>query len=241
MKVQLWKLNFHSCNNFRILLNWHSELFHFYYNMVKKLKRIKVLAKLKSLGLEVFTPREFRDVFDVSQKSASVFISRNLNDEGIFIKIRNGFYLVKDSFPSHFFIANKIYSPSYISLNAALSYYGIIPEAVYAVVSITTKISREFISPKGVFIYQRIKKSAFTGYGLQSIDKERVLIATPEKALADYLYFVDLKRISLNDRLELKNINKSELLLFVKLFKRPSMLKLVDHIYVEYKKPRKIY
>lgn len=208
--------------------------------MVKKLKRIEVEEKLKSLGLEVFTPREFRRIFGVSQNTASKFITSNINS-GLFVKLRNNFYTLGDSCPSQYLIANKMYQPSYISLKSALSNYHIIPEVVYATTSVTTKISREFATPKGDFIYQRIKKRAFTGYGLRLVDKDNILIATPEKALADYLYFVDLKRVSLNDRLELKHIKKFELIAFVKLFERPSMLKLVNDIYVEYKKPRKIY
>ena len=208
--------------------------------MIKKLKRIEVEEKLKTIGLNVFTPSEFRRIFWVSQNTASRFITSNI-DSGLFVKLRNNFYALKDSHPSLYLIANKMYQPSYISLKKALSHYGIIPEAVYAVTSITTKISRVFTTPKCDFIYQRIKKDAFTGYGLRLVDKDKVLMAAPEKALADYLYFVDLKLVSLNDRLELKRIKKPELVAFVKLFKRPGMLKLVNDIYAEYKKPREIY
>ena len=208
--------------------------------MIKKLKRIEVEEKLKSMGLELFTPKEFKGVFGVSQNTASVFITCNVKS-GLFVKLRNGFYMVKDSRPSYFFIANKIYQPSYISLEKALSYYRIIPETVYTTTSITTKIPREFNTPLGIFSYQRIKKEAYTGYSLIDIDNEKALIADPEKALADYLYFVDLKKVSLNDRLDLKNIKKEKLVSFVKLFKRKSMLKLVDQVYAEFKKPRKIY
>jgi len=208
--------------------------------MIKKLKRIEVEEKLKSMGLELFTPKEFKGVFGVSQNTASVFITCNVKS-GLFVKLRNGFYMVKDSRPSYFFIANKIYQPSYISLEKALSYYRMIPETVYATTSITTKIPREFNTPLGIFSYQRIKKEAYTGYSLIDIDNEKALIADPEKALADYLYFVDLKKVSLNDRLDLKNIKKEKLVSFVKLFKRKSMLKLIDQIYAEFKKPRKIY
>lgn len=209
--------------------------------MVKKLKRIVVEEALKSMRLLVFTPQEFRDIFSVAPGTASVFISHNLGAGGIFVKLRNGLYAVKDAYVSSLLLGNKLYEPSYISLATALSHYGIIPEVVYATTSITSKLPHEFFTPKGVFSYQRIKKIAFTGYGLERIDGENVLIAEPEKALADYLYFVDLKQISLNDRLNLRNIKKTLLLTYVKLFERPSMLKLVDHIYVEYKKPRKIY
>ncbi|MDP3974802.1 MAG: hypothetical protein Q8P88_00750 [Candidatus Jorgensenbacteria bacterium] len=208
--------------------------------MVQKLKRIKVEEKLKALGVPVFTPREFRDIFGISANTASVFIKRNLKS-GLFIKLRNNYYVLKDSNPSLCLIANKLYQPSYISLQTALSHYGIIPEVVYATTSVTAKMSREFATPKGDFIYRRIKKTAFTGYGLRYIDRDNVFIAEPEKALADYLYFVDLKKVSLNDRLALANVNKKKLIQSAKLFKRSSLLKLVDRVYVEHKKPRKIY
>lgn len=208
--------------------------------MVPKLNRLKVAETLKSAGLTLFTPPEFGGVFKVSLNTAAAFIKRNVKS-GFFIKLRNKFYALKDAAPSPLFVANKLYEPSYISLATALSHYGIIPEVVYATTSITTMASREFTTPQGMFIYQRLKKTAFTGYGLRLIDQDRVLIAEPAKALADYLYFVDLGRISLNDRLELKNINRADLVDFVKLFKRPGLLKRVDQIYAEYKKPRKIY
>ncbi len=208
--------------------------------MIKKLKRLEIEEKLKSLGLEVFTPKEFRGVFNVPQEIASVFISHNA-DSGLFVKLRNGFYMLKDSHPSHDLVANKLYQPSYISLERALSHYHIIPETVYGITSITTKPTREFDTPMGIFSYQRIKREAYTGYSLEQIGRDKVLFAEAEKSLADYLYFVDLKRVSLNDRLELKNINRAKLVNYTKLFKRRGMIKLVDDIYVEYRKPRKIY
>lgn len=208
--------------------------------MVQKLNRIKVEERLKLLGISVFTPREFRDVFSISANTASTFIKRNLKS-GLFVKLRNRFYMLKDSNPSLYFIANKLYQPSYISLEKALSYYGIIPEVVYTITSITTKPTREFITPKGVFSYQKIKKNVFTGYAPMQIEGSLVLFAEPEKALADYLYFVNLKKISLNDRLELRGISKRKLIQHAGLFSRSSLLKLIKQIYVEQRKPRKIY
>src|SRR5580658_2758036 len=99
--------------------------------MIKKLKRVEVEGKLKSLGLLVFTPQEFKDVFGVTGGAASVFISHNTGNGqgGLFVKLRNGLYVVKDTSVSPLSLANKIYEPSYISLATALSHYGIIPEA----------------------------------------------------------------------------------------------------------------
>ncbi|MDO8582113.1 MAG: hypothetical protein Q7S16_04555 [bacterium] len=208
--------------------------------MVQKLNRIKVEEKLKSMGISVFGPREFRDIFIISTNTASTFITRNLQS-GLFVKLRNGFYTLQDSNPSLYLIANKMYQPSYISLEKALSHYGIIPETVYTITSVTTKSTREFTSSKGVFSYQHIKQCVFTGYSPMRFDGTVVLFASPEKALADYLYFVDLKRVSLNDRLSLRVINKKKLIETVKIFNRSGMIKLINHIYAEQRKPRTIY
>ena len=208
--------------------------------MAQKLNRIKVEERLKDVGVDVFTPREFRDVFDISDNTASAFIKRNLNS-GLFIKLRNNYYTLKDSSPSLYLIANKLYQPSYVSLEKALAYYGMIPEVVYTITSITTKPTREFTTPKGVFSYQRIKQIAYTGYSPKQMEGGVVLFAEPAKALADYLYFVDLKKISLNDRLALEPVNKKKLIQVAKLFRRPSLLRLIERVYAEQRKPRTIY
>lgn len=208
--------------------------------MLKKLKRIEVEDKLKSSRLPVFTPQEFKDVFNVSISTAQSFIKRNLKS-GLFIKLRNNYYQLKDSHPPLYFIANKLYQPSYISLEKALSHYNIIPEVVYGITSVTAKPTREFETPRATFSYQTIKPQAYRGYSAKNIEGYIVLFAEPEKALADYLYFVDLKKVSLNDRLKLKSIKRAKLESYVQLFKRPGMLKLIDDIYAEYRKPRRIY
>jgi predicted transcriptional regulator of viral defense system len=208
--------------------------------MVKKLNRIKIEEMLKAEGFELFSRQEFQGLFGVSANTASVYISKNVRS-GLFVKLRNGFYLVKDSVPDRPFIAGKLYQPSYVSLETALSHYGIIPEVVYATTSITTKATREFATPVGTFIYQQIKVPAFTGYQLRVVDRHKTFIADPEKALADYLYFVDLKKVSLNDRMRLKGLNKVKLITYAKLFQRPSLLQLIRHVYVESRKPTRIY
>jgi len=208
--------------------------------MIKRLHGATVEEKLKTLGLAIFTPMEFQGIFGVSKKTASIYISNNVKS-GLFIKLRNNFYTLKDSRPDFPLIANKLYQPSYISLATALSYHKIIPEVVYGISSITTKATREFKTPLGNFTYQHIKIKAFTGYRLGEVDRYKALIAEPEKALADYLYFVDLKKISLNDRLKLKSINKNKLIEYAKLFERPGILELVNRIYADSRQPRTIH
>lgn len=209
--------------------------------MVDKLNRIKVEERLKDIGLSLFTPREFRDIFDVPEKTARMFIARNVKS-GLFVKLRNNFYLLKDNNQaSTYFIANKLYQPSYVSLETALAHYGIIPEVVYTITSVTSKPTREFVTPIWTFSYQRIKQEVFTGYRAMEFQGATVLFAEPEKALVDYLYFVDLKHVSLNDRLELRGITKKKVLEHAKPFKRSSLISLIEHVYVEQRKPRIIY
>lgn len=85
-------------------------------------------------------------------------------------------------------IANHIYTPSYISKSSALRYYGLIPEEVYVMQSMTLKHSRDFNTPIGRFEYDYITKEAFS-IGLSSVKKNgyAFVIATPEKALCDLI------------------------------------------------------
>ncbi|MBI4712431.1 MAG: hypothetical protein HY762_03890 [Planctomycetes bacterium] len=87
------------------------------------------------------------------------------------------------------FAANKIYTPSYVSLETALSYYSIIPEVSMAVTSITTKPTRRFKNHHGLFTYRTVNPAAFAGYTIVKYRDYEILMAEPEKALVDYLYF----------------------------------------------------
>ena len=86
-------------------------------------------------------------------------------------------------------IANKLYGPSYVSLETALSKFSIIPEVSMAVTSVTTKPTRRFKNKHGLFLYRTIRRQAFCGYYVERQGSFDILIAEPEKALVDYLYF----------------------------------------------------
>ncbi len=111
--------------------------------------------------------------------------------KGIIIRIKKGLYIFGDAFRrkpySKELLANLIYGPSYISLEYALQYYGMIPEQVEALTSVTSGRSRKFFTPVGLFTYRQIPVYALST-GMDRIelkDDRSFLIATPEKALAD--------------------------------------------------------
>ena len=112
---------------------------------------------------------------------------------GHIIQLKRGVYLLNKNdqklHPSRFFLANQLLWPSYVSLESALGYYGLIPEAVADVTSVTTQKTSRFNNPIGRFVYQHVKPEAFRGY--RSYEDEAgldCLIAEPEKAVADFLY-----------------------------------------------------
>ncbi len=87
------------------------------------------------------------------------------------------------------YVANRVFEPSYISLHSALNYYGFIPEAVLQVSSITTKRTRDLGTSSVRFIYRNMKNSCYFGYTLLPLRGEHyVRLAEPEKALLDLLY-----------------------------------------------------
>lgn len=191
---------------------------------------IAVEKELKKRNIKIFTPLEFQRIFNVSYNNSKSFINRNVK-RGLLTKLKNGLYTLSNTNISKFFIANKLYAPSYISFETALSYYNIIPETIYAIFSATTKALREFEAQESFFLFHRIKKTAFFGYIPKKIDNIVILIAEPEKALLDYLYFVILKKKTFNDRLNMKNISKIKLLKYAKCFKKDKLTQLVKGLY----------
>ena len=85
-------------------------------------------------------------------------------------------------------IANHLYTPSYVSMSSALRYYGLKPEEVYLMQSMTLKHSRNFDTPIGRYEYTHVSKDTFP-IGLSNIRKAKhaFVIATPEKAMSDLI------------------------------------------------------
>lgn len=196
---------------------------------MKSLKPLDVLDGLSKGKIRLFSPEEFRRVFRISLRAAQEFIKDHKKD--LFIKLRNGLYALRTSVPAEAEIANRLYTPSYLSLEYALAHYRMIPETVYSVTSVTTRITRTFVAEGRSYEYSRIKRKAFTGYKNLKTDAGIVLIAEPEKALVDYLYFVDLKLKLLNERLSLKGkVNGTTVVRYAKLFGRKSLVDLAGKV-----------
>jgi len=128
------------------------------------------------------------------RKIEADFDLRRLNEwqkKGFLRTVRRGYYIFSDTEineQSLFLIANKIYSPSYVSLEMAFSYYNLIPESVYGITSVTSKKTNNFKTDFGEFIYRHIKSELMFGYKLVKYGNHNFRIAEIEKAILDYFY-----------------------------------------------------
>lgn len=146
-----------------------------------------VLAKYGNLPVSsAALALEFPDIRKSGQKLGM------LERDGDIIRLKRGLYVCSEKVTgkvlSPELIANRLLTPSYISMSTALRYYGLIPEAVYVTQSMTTKESREYDTPVGRFVFSKINKKVFH-IGIRNVEENgySFLIASPEKALCDLI------------------------------------------------------
>ncbi|OQA01125.1 MAG: hypothetical protein BWY70_00482 [Bacteroidetes bacterium ADurb.Bin408] len=118
---------------------------------------------------------------------------RKMEKSGLLIRLKKGLYVVSPKVThenvSKNLISNHLYGPSYISLETALSFYGLIPERTVATYAVTSKRGKKYETPLGYFEYVGVSEKYFSiGVRQESLKKQfSFLIATPEKALCDII------------------------------------------------------
>jgi predicted transcriptional regulator of viral defense system len=168
---------------------------------------------------------------------------QRLIKNGEIIRIKKGLYIRSNNHENYIdkkIIANLIYGPSYISLEYALSYWGLIPERVEEVTSINNKRNKKFKTPLGVFSYRYLPTNKFNiGVDLIQANELYFFIATKEKALCDKLYFssklanqqeliIYLEDDLRIDMYELEELNKQLLLELKERYKKPTISLFID-------------
>lgn len=199
------------------------------FHKSEKLSILDVLSCLEKQSIAVFSPIEFRRMFHVSHPQAKYFLETYAK-RGVFTRLKRGLYGVSRALPGDEELANILYRPSYLSFEYALSKYSIIPEAVYSLTSATPMQTKMFVATGRTFTYHSVKKAAFTGYHLLKEGRKRILIAEPEKALVDYLYFVATGKKHLNDRIDCRELDRKKLMSYARLYRRPSLMVLIETV-----------
>lgn len=112
--------------------------------------------------------------------------------DGKVVALRRGLYTLAEGLSEPkkgALLANVIVSPSYLTGQWALSWYGLIPETVYEYTSAVTSYKQQYENPFGRFSYRRLKADCFQGWRQIEYDRVQVRVATPEKAVLDHLYW----------------------------------------------------
>jgi hypothetical protein len=156
----------------------------------------------KLAHLPIFSINDIRKYFPAFDRKRLV----EWKDKGYISAISRGFYawpieIVAEQ--DKWAMACKVYPPAYISMESALSYYGIIPEGVFSITAIATHKTRAFLVDDTSFIFRTMKPSLFFGYTFRHAPNGMPYsLAYPEKALLDWLYF----HTSLKDQTDFESL-----------------------------------
>jgi predicted transcriptional regulator of viral defense system len=186
--------------------------------------------------MEVFSVFSTQDIYKVFPH----FDSRRLVEwqaKNYLQKLSNKWYCfakMERSEFSQFRVANLLCKPSYISLESAFDFYGLIPESTFSSTSVTTKKTSHYENDRGNFTYRSIKNSIFWGYKTLYSSQEPILMAELEKAILDYLYLhpeiqtaADMEALRFNADV-LAGIDLGKFMSYLSLFKSRALEKRVQ-------------
>ena len=153
--------------------------------------------QLSKAPSDYVTSSELDMLLQKSENARFSLVKRALH-KGILLKLRRGLYRRSDYLeqekPHTFEMAQHIYWPSYVSLESALSFHELIPEAIYNTTSVTTRRANVFENAFGRFEYHRLPKKNFFLGVVRTIENKHVFfVANPWKAITDYLFCYNKK------------------------------------------------
>lgn len=150
------------------------------------MKFLEILPHLETL--QVFSVQDIKNIDPKYNKTKIAWWVK----KDYLIALRRWYYILwkNKNTISQYFIANKIYTPSYISLESALHIYGIIPEYPFTTTSVSTKKTQKFQTTLWNYSFSSMKTELFWGYVIQNMN-QKILIAELEKCILDFLYLKD--------------------------------------------------
>ena len=128
------------------------------------------------------------------ENSAIAAKAKRLEEAGDVVRLKKGLYVTSPDISekplNEFLIANHLYGPSYVSMQSALRYYGLIPERVYVVSSMTTGLHKEFTNKIASFSYVHCDREYYSiGLEIKKENGFQFILASPEKALCDMMVY----------------------------------------------------
>lgn len=202
-----------------------------------EIKYQKIIARSEA---PFFNRQNLELLLGTNRRTLDYRIKALIVDE-ILLPLKSGTYLNRSLYEQQAepedmlrYIATMMVEPSYISLEYALAFYGILAESVYTLTLITTKKTRTLPNLLMDFAYRNLKPELFFGFEKNPFANFTYAIATPEKALFDYIYLTPLdskramKELLFDSRLNLARIDRLELQTIVKQSKSVKMQKVME-------------
>ena len=159
-------------------------------------------------GIALFTVGDAQKIFGIKNQNTLYKLLQRLEKAQVVKRIIKGKYRFLLKEVNDFELANFLVNPSYISLESALSFYGILPQFPYTITSVTPLKSKKIVLNQKEYEFAHLQAKYFKA----ALKQDGFLIALPEKALLDELYFLakKLRSVNLKD-LDLKRIDKTKL------------------------------
>lgn len=194
---------------------------------MESLRITEIIKKLAIKDIPLFTLNELGGILGSDNKQTIYKRTQRLIKDNILKQIINGKYIFTMKNTHDFTISNFLYRPSYISMQSALSFYSIITGFAYEITGITIKKTKKVETTEKEFSYSKIDSSLFWGY--EKIDN--FLIARPEKALLDYIYFSTKGITKLDwDEIDTTRLDKKLLLKWAKKYNKLVIKEIKKHI-----------
>ncbi len=183
---------------------------------METISKQKAIQILQQKNISLFDINDAQKIFPFRNKNSLYKLLQRLEKADILKRVANGKYMLSFKEVNDFELANFLINTSYVSLESALSFYGILSQFPYTITSITIQKTKKIIYRKKEFEFTHLRREYFFGF----TKKNNFLIALPEKALLDELYFISkgLRNLSLEE-LNLSLINKSKLKKMMRYYK----------------------
>lgn len=153
--------------------------------LIMETSTLAMIKIFRDKSITWFTLTDFARIMGIADRNTVYKKIQRLEKKAVIKKLLKGKYLFLFGKTNDFEMANFLYQPSYISLESALSFYGIITGFTYKITSISLKKTKNLLIDNKELAYSKIDKELFFGYE----KRENFLIAEKEKAVFDYIYF----------------------------------------------------
>jgi len=159
---------------------------------------MKFLALRRKINFNLFSLTDVNKLFPQENSQLVKTQLHRFAKRKLITQVKRGWYCFDPAKIDELILANILYQPSYISLETALNYYGLIPDITQGITSITLTTTKKITNNFGVFYYTKINQPLFYGFTkIKSAQSKRFFnLAFKEKALLDYFYIRKIKKVT---------------------------------------------